>query len=502
LSLKKNILANYLGQGWVALMGIAFVPVYIKYLGMEAYGLIGIYLVFQAWVTLLDMGMTPTLGREMARFTGGAHTPQSIRDLLRSLEIICVGISILIVFVMLVLSDWLTHHWLHVGELPLDRVSKTLNIMGLVAAVRFVEGFYRSAIAGLQAQVWLNIFSAIMATIRGLGAIGLLVWFSPTIEAFFWWQGTLGLLTVVILAIRVNKILPVAKRSARFSQQALLDIRSFAKGMVVTTLLSLILTHSDKILLSRLLNLESFGAYTLAGTVANTIMLLVAPLAQSYAPRFTELLTQNNEKGLVSAYHQGSQLMTVMVVPATLMLILHGETLLALWTKDILLAKNAAPLVALLALGTTFNALMNLPYMLQLSYGWSTFAAKVNVVAVVILIPVLFWATPRYGAIGAAWIWVAVNASYIFIVIHIMHRYILMKEKWKWYRLDVAYPAAAATLIAYSSEWIYPMPSSKYGQLIWLFLSGVSSLTAALCFASILKNSVFAIVRSKLSKNV
>lgn len=94
--LKRNLIANYLGQGWTALMGLVFVPLYIKYLGIESYGLIGLFAVLQAWLSLLDMGMTPTLSREMARFTGGAHNAQSIRDLLKSIEIISLAIAMLI----------------------------------------------------------------------------------------------------------------------------------------------------------------------------------------------------------------------------------------------------------------------------------------------------------------------------------------------------------------------------------------------------------------------
>ena len=88
VSLKKNVVANFLGQGWRALMGLVFIPLYIKYLGIEAYGLIGIFALLQAWLALLDMGMRPALGREMARFTSGAHNAQSIRDLLRTIEVI------------------------------------------------------------------------------------------------------------------------------------------------------------------------------------------------------------------------------------------------------------------------------------------------------------------------------------------------------------------------------------------------------------------------------
>src|ERR1035437_5678483 len=93
MSLKRNVVANYFGQGWQALMSLAFVPLYIKYLGIEAYGLIGIFALLQAWLALHDMGMKPALGREMARFTGGAHDGQSIRDLLRSVEVIGVTLA-------------------------------------------------------------------------------------------------------------------------------------------------------------------------------------------------------------------------------------------------------------------------------------------------------------------------------------------------------------------------------------------------------------------------
>ena len=88
-------------------MGLAFIPVYIQYLGVEAYGLIGFYAVMQAWLTLFDMGITQTLNREMARFSAGAHTPQSIHDLLRSLEVISVFLAVVICFLVWVSSNYI-----------------------------------------------------------------------------------------------------------------------------------------------------------------------------------------------------------------------------------------------------------------------------------------------------------------------------------------------------------------------------------------------------------
>ena len=118
MALKRNLIANYLGQGWTALMGLAFIPLYIKYLGIESYGLIGLIGVLQAWLGLLDMGMTPTLNREMARFTGGTHSATSIRDLLRSIEFIAFGIALLVGLGIWLASGWLASDWLRAKTSP------------------------------------------------------------------------------------------------------------------------------------------------------------------------------------------------------------------------------------------------------------------------------------------------------------------------------------------------------------------------------------------------
>ena len=86
MSLKKNILASYATQIYVTLVGILILPLYLKYMGAEAYGLVGFFTMLQAWFNLLDMGLTPTVARETARFRGGATDALSYLRLLRGLQ--------------------------------------------------------------------------------------------------------------------------------------------------------------------------------------------------------------------------------------------------------------------------------------------------------------------------------------------------------------------------------------------------------------------------------
>ncbi len=79
--LKKNIAANFAGSIWQALIGLVFIPLYIKFMGIESWGLIGIFVTLQAIFGILDMGLSSTLNREMARLSVLPGKEQEMRNL-------------------------------------------------------------------------------------------------------------------------------------------------------------------------------------------------------------------------------------------------------------------------------------------------------------------------------------------------------------------------------------------------------------------------------------
>ncbi len=484
MALRKNLFANYLGQGWTALMGLAFVPLYIKYLGMEAYGLIGLFAILQAWLSLLDMGMTPTLNREVARYTAGAHSMASIWDLVRTFEIVCCAMALLIAVILCIASRWIAGDWLNAQALPTADVAHAITLMGVVAALRFVEGLYRGALLGFQRHVWLNLVSAIFATLRGFGAVILLVWVAPTIQIFFIWQVAISAATVLVLRWGVRRSLPVLTRRPVFSVHAFSEVWKFAGGMFMTTVLALLLTQVDKVLLSRLLTLEKFGTYMFASAVAGVLFQLIGPIAQSYYPRFTELVTRGDEKAISAAYHQGAQLMTIMLVPAGLALIAFGEPLLLVWTGNRLVAESVSPIVSVLAMGTILNGYIHIPYMMQLAYGWTSLTVWVNTVAAAILVPAIFFVVPHFGPIGAAWAWVLVNAGYVLFEMHFMHARLLRGQKGEWFFRDTAIPSAAAGATIILAVLVQPSFLGPIGNVVWVVCAAIAAFVAAVLGSS------------------
>ncbi|WP_374667334.1 oligosaccharide flippase family protein [Ramlibacter sp.] len=479
MSLHRNVVANGLGQGWVALMSVAFVPLYIRLLGIEAYGLIGVFAAIQAWLTLLDVGLALALNREMARHQAGLSDPAAIRDVVRSVEVLCAALASVAMILLASAAPWLSESWLRPGALAIDEVRTGLYLMAFIVGCRLLEGVYHGAVQGLQRQVAASAASAALATFRWGGAALVLLAAPPTVGLFFAWQALASVLGVVVFAALLYRHLPAAPRPARASPAALKGMGPFAAGVAVTTLLGLLLTQLDKVILSRQLDLGAFGHYALAAYLASALQQLVLPISQAYYPRLSQLVAQADAAGEVRTYHEGAQLVTVLITPAAFLLILFGEAGLRLWTGDAALAGAVAPMLAFLAAGSLFNGFMSLPYNLQLAHGWSQFAVRVNLIAVALYVPALLWVVPHHAALGAAWLWLALNAGYFLVGIHFMHRRLLPAEKWAWYAADVAGPAAAAALVMVPAAWCLQPSWPPAAQLAWLGASGVAGLLAA-----------------------
>ncbi|MBW8785645.1 MAG: glycosyltransferase [Novosphingobium sp.] len=228
-SIRWNVLANFGGQGWRAVMALVFVPFYLRILGVEAYGLIGLYTSLQMGLALLDAGLRPTLAREMARFTGAGLDATGIRTLLRSVELPMIALAAVIVFGMAAAAPWLAHHWVHPQHLSDDVVSRSFTVMGLVAAAQFIESLYDSCLSGLQRQVLQNAIITVMATLRGCGAL-VVILIVPSVAAFFLWQAIVAVVSLVTLGSAVYRALPKAHGPVRFSVAELRRIRGHPGG--------------------------------------------------------------------------------------------------------------------------------------------------------------------------------------------------------------------------------------------------------------------------------
>lgn len=427
MSLKRNILASYASQIYVTLVGILILPLYLKYMGAEAYGLVGFFTMLQAWFNLLDIGLTPTVARETARFRGGVSDVLSYRRLLRALQLIFFAVALLGGGAMFVFSGFIADSWLKVQSLPLAQVQLALQLMAVGVALRWMSGFYRGCISGSERLVWLGGFNAFVATLRFVGVLPVLIWVGHSPAVFFTYQLFVAVVELTGLVVKAYGLFPAVALGQQLGWSpaslftSIKPVLKFSLSIAFTSSVWVLVTQTDKLVLSGILPLAEYGYFTLAVLVAGGITIISGPISMVIMPRMARLHAEGNHDEVRRIYNQAAQLVSVVAGSLAVTVIVCSESLLFAWTGDRELAPAAAPILRLYAIGNGLLALGAFPYYLQYARGNLRYHLMGNLVLVVLLVPAIIVAAREAGGIGAGWVWVGMNALYLVVWVGYVH---------------------------------------------------------------------------------
>lgn len=423
MTLKKNIIANYIGQFYTIVIGIVMVPFYLQYLGAEAYGLVGFFALMQSWMLLLDMGLSPTLSREVAKLKSvhNADLQSKFIELFRSLETIFIVFSIIMAFTIVIGSDWIANDWLKTQSLESSTVSYSISLMGIMIGLRFLGSLYRSGISGAEAQVWLNGANTIISTFRFVGVLVILHFISSDVQHFFEYQLVIAILEFVILSIKFYNLLNIEKFKLYFSYHAVKPILPFAFGIAYTAGIWIFLTQLDKLLLSNILTLKEFGYFALVAIVANAILQLTNPIGQALQPRMIALLHQGKESEMLLLYRKSTQFMAIFIFAVVGIVGVFSYELLYAWTGNKDASLWAKDILFWYVMGNGVLAMSGFQYALQFTHGNLKLHVQYNTVIAILSIPLIIWSAYSYGAIGVAVLWFIIRAVGFLVWIPIVH---------------------------------------------------------------------------------
>lgn len=439
MSLRWNIFANYVGQIYITLIGIIMVPIYLRYLGAEAYGLVGFYTMLQTWFMMLDAGLTPTMARETACYRGGATDPLVLRRFLRFLEIVFSLTGLVGGLGIVWGAAYIASHWLKIRQLNVQEVQNSIMLMAGIAVLRWVCELYRGVINGFERMVWLNSTGVIFATARSVLVVPFFWVVGARPFSYFVFQFFIVMIETVVITRYAYRWIPEVAIGSMFDWdwKPLLSILKFSLGIALMGVVYVLITQLDKLVLSKILPLHEYGYYTLGVIVAGGISLLGGPIGGAVMPRLTRLSAAGQDAKLFSLYCDATQMVALITTPAALVMICFAESLLWAWTGNREIAAHSAVVLRLYAIGNAVWVLSAFPYYLQFAKGDLKFHIMGNIINVSILVPMLIWATYNYGVIGAGVVWFGLNTAYFLAWVPLIHRHFQPGLHLRWLVMDL-----------------------------------------------------------------
>lgn len=465
MRINRNVVANYASRLWTGLSTFLFVPIYLRLLGPEAFGLVMFSTSVMGVVFVLDMGMANTFAREVAlkRDTG------RLAVLLRSLEWVYFWMLLLVLVIALITSGLIATYWLNSSSLPFGEVRLSVALMLVSASLQVMMALYIGGLLGSNRHVEAAGYQIGFSIIRS-GLVILPIYFWPRTELFFTWQLLASVGCLLLLRRSIWRLVNTGSRP-NFSSTALRAVSGFAGGMFGIALISAINTQSDKLVASKVFSLEQFGLYSIASLVGQVPSILALPLAITVLPKLTEYIGRADHRNLLAVYMRYSFMVSAVSYTSAIGVFIGVESILFLAT-----GKEPAPelisTARILAAGGALLASQYMPYHLAVASGHTRTNLVFGTFSAVVMPIAMLYGANRFGIKGAAVPWVVMNAgATVFLAWRIVPRF-LGPHLAEWYCRANLLPLVVALIVV--------IPASVGVEMVESQIIGLIGL-AALC---------------------
>ena len=479
----SNLAADFAGLAAGFIFPLVFNVIYFQLLGSESYGLITFYTTLVLTANLLDLGLTHSTVREFARRWDDPLRSGELRTVLFTLQLIFFGIGLVLGLLVMLSSKWFATSWLQSKQLSTDEIATAISLMGGMLWLMFSGIIFHATLRGMKRLVLGNTIGIVTGVCRGAITIALLFALGATPYIFFSVQLALAAFEIVILGVVAWTLLPRSATRVHFDVRFLRSILHFSAVNGAAVLIGSLMLIGDRIILSTLLPLDLFGQYGLAVAAASVVLKLTSPFSGTYFPYFVELAEKRSDALLSHTYYLASQSASALVLSIGILIAAYAGPITFLLSGNADTAARLTPVLAMLAIANTLNALMWLPHALQLASGAPGIGLRINIFMSVLYLPSLALLVPSLGIYAPGVLWLAVNLLNVPIFILMTHRVALRGEAWGWFKSTILIPGLAAAMVVTISVLLAPTTVSWIVTVSWLGLTATVTVAVALLCA-------------------
>ena len=468
--LSKNIMYNLLGQGLLLLLGFVAVKYIFNQLGEDALGIIYFTLTMNAVLcAVLEMGICSTMVREVSSHF--QDEPTYIRDLIRTASLFYWVAYVLLAIGIYWGAPVLVEKWINLKTMDAATATRMLQILGLSALVTLPRSLYASLFRGLQRMEFNNIIDVAISALQQFGTVVILAFGGGLFQVVYWFAVcfALSILTYLFVSVRFfswQTFIP------GYSSTVIRRNLGFSSNMMSISILAMIHTQADKVIVSKLLPIGTFGFYGFASGAVSKATLVTGSIAQAAFPSFSALFQGGDRAGMMAQYRKLHDLLCFATVPFFAAFPFVVLPLFSyLFNREV--AQTLLVPITFLCVGYYMNATLNVPYVFSLAVGKPEISTRSNFYALFIVLPVTGFLIYFFGLPGAGFSWVFYHLfAYSYVVPRICSECLNIRVM-AWYKHILR--IAVLTISTYGFAWIFVIFVGVYTvQFLILVYLGIS----------------------------
>ncbi len=378
------------------------IPVLIKGLGNERFGVLSLGWVFLGYFTLFDLG----LGRAATKFVSGYLAEGRQREVNSLIWIVWILMGVLGVLGGLVFFLCIPLLLGNTMQIPIELRSEARGAFVWIALsiplVVCTTGM-RSILEAYQRFDTV----AFIATPSGLAS-----YLIPMLSLFF--TQRLDIIVLLLLISRIVftliylracfNVVPGIRAPKQFLKlEAVGSLLHFGGWLTVSNIIGPLLTYLDRFLVGSLLSVAAVTFYVTPYEAVRKLDVIPHSLTRVLFPTFSSLNVQD-VKTSSGLFHRAIKLLFLIMLPITAILVTQANDILRLWINEEF-AIHSTPVLRLLALGVLVNALAQVANSWIQSAGYANITAKFHLLELPLYLTMVWGLARMWNIAGVALAW-------------------------------------------------------------------------------------------------
>lgn len=392
---------NMAGRVLPMLVALATIPLLIRGMGTDRFGVLMLVWAIIGYFSLFDFG----LGRAVTQLVSerrGSGSSDEVASIVFTAAALMMGLGSVGGAVLVSLSSLLASEWLgvptalaHETYWALIYLAFSLPLIVCSLGLRgMLEAYGRFALS--------SVIVFITATLSFSAPVVILHW-SPRIDAAV---ATLALTQVLAFGCYLAaclSTLPQLRQARRPSSLWARRLFKFGGWMTLSNLVGPILIYVDRFVIGAMISVAAVAYYATPYEVVTKLWVVPASVCGVLFPAFSRLQDQPVANTL-RLLLQGCAWVFLILAPCVVLLIVFAKPMLGWWLGNDF-ATASAPALRWLAAGVLINSVAQVPFALIQGLGRPDLTAKLHLLELAPYVVMVFVLTSALGLTGAAIAW-------------------------------------------------------------------------------------------------
>jgi len=400
--LAKNSFLNLFGMVIPLVVGIFAIPIAIKGLGTEVFGIFSIIWVILGYFALLDFGLARSTTKFVAEIAENRDHP-SIASIIWTAAIISFSLGIIGAAVVFFVTPLLVNSVLDISQEFVSAAIVSFRLAGMALPVILISTSLRGALAAAQRFDLVNIVfipNSILNFV--LPALSLPFGLNlPQVMVAIIITRTAGAIIYLVFNL---KTFPVIRRKFTFDSLVLKKLLSFGGWVTVTGIISPVLVYIDRFFIGSILTVSVVAYYTVPYDAINRLRIFPIGLMKSIFPEFSSRAFKKQNSQVFSLFGRAIKYTLLPTGLIALVIFYFAPFILDIWLGETFV-ENATVITRIFTIGIIINSVAYVPFNFLQGIGRPDLPAKFHIIEFPLYLLLLWQGTKLFGLEGAAIAW-------------------------------------------------------------------------------------------------